>query len=161
VADWFDAPWGDRGETIRVNHPLSDSGFDARRECDCSDGRIDFGACMVSLIAKRIDLLEYLVFLGVAMAGFTHASWRWVGAGTLGLFLLGLPRWRDLIIKAATVDARYRELGRAALTNGLVGTGIRMYGKACSVLIVVASKLAQDAIYLGAAFAVGVVVARL
>jgi hypothetical protein len=126
-----------------------------------NDGDLDFEACMVWLIAKRIELLEYLVFLGVAMAGFAHVSWRWVGVGTLALFLLGFSRWQDLIVKAATMDARYRELGRVALKNGLVCTGISMFGKARSVLLVVASKLAQDAAYLGAAFMTGLVVARL
>jgi hypothetical protein len=116
---------------------------------------------MVHTTAKRIGFLEYLVILGVAMAGFAHASWSWVAVGTLALFLLGVSRWENVIIKAAGVDARYRELGRLALASRLFVTGVTMYGKARALLLVVSSKLTHDGLSLGAAFIVGEFVGQL
>src|SRR5438132_986505 len=61
----------------------------------------------------------------------------WAGIflpGTL-LTLLSWPRWRELVAKAAKVDADYRDLGKLELMLG-IGWGIGNFARAHLLLMV-------------------------
>jgi hypothetical protein len=55
---------------------------------------------------------EFLVFLGVGVAGMVQATLVWVAVAALALFLLSWSRWQPLIAKPGAVDANYRDLAR-------------------------------------------------
>ena len=111
------------------------------------------------LFATWTDFAEYLVFLGVCLAGVLHASWLWIGIGVMTLFLLTFPAWRHLIAKAGNIDADYRELGRLALVHRIFGTSLAMYSKAHFLAVVLGAKFLQDTLFLTGAYVFGMVIA--
>jgi len=93
------------------------------------------------MFASPRDLAETFVFFGVCLAGVQHASWRWIVIGTMLLFILGWPRWKNLIASAGRVDAGHRVRGR--------------YRKAHQTIFVIGTKLLQDGGYLAAMYFFG------
>ena len=99
---------------------------------------------------------EYLVFLGVCVAGVFRASWLWIAIGTMLLFLLTWPRWRPLVAQAGRIDRQYMTMGRYALKRaGLVGMALKQYMGAHHVALVLGAKWGQDALFLGGAYIFG------
>jgi hypothetical protein len=101
------------------------------------------------------DFSEYLVFLGMCVAGVTNASWMWIVIGAMVLLLLGWSRWSALSIKAENIDAEYRALGRLAWERGVYEYVLRMFGNAYHLPFVLGAKVGLDALYLTGAFIFG------
>src|SRR2546421_12502297 len=71
------------------------------------------------LFESWTDFFEYLVFMGVCVAGIVHASWLWIAIGAMALFLLGWPRWGELVAKA---EAWMRSIASSVSWRGDIGT---------------------------------------
>ena len=76
------------------------------------------------------EFLEFLVFLGVCVAGVANASWLWVVIGALALLLLTWARWEALFAKAGKVDAEWRDLGSLARRQNVDRYGLAYYLRA-------------------------------
>jgi hypothetical protein len=98
---------------------------------------------------------EYVIFLGVSVAGVANASWLWPVVGAMALLLIGWERYSELFAKAGKVDAGYRELAQLAHSHGHVGLGFALYLRARTLAIVLGAKLGHDALFLIGAFICG------
>jgi hypothetical protein len=101
---------------------------------------------------------EYVIFLGVSVAGVFNASWLWPVVGAMALLLIRWERYSELFAKAGKIDADYRELAQLAHRHGHIGMGVGLYLKARTLLFVLGAKLGHDALFLVATFAIGHVV---
>jgi hypothetical protein len=101
------------------------------------------------------EFFEYLIFMSVCLAGLLNGSWLWPVVGAMALLLLGWQRYSELFVKAAKLDADYRDLARLAHSHGHVGLGFSLYLKARTLLIVLGAKLGHDALFLIGAFICG------
>ena len=107
-----------------------------------------------------IEVLEYLVFLCMGIAGMLDSSWLWPVNGALVLLLLRWSRFRDLFATAGRLDARYRELARLERASNR-GTGFALYGRARLLPTVLAMKIGHDCLFTSCAFLSGLVAAWL
>jgi hypothetical protein len=95
---------------------------------------------------------EYVIFLGVSVAGVANASWLWPVVGAMALLLIGWERYSELFAKAGKIDADDREL---AHRHGHIGMGVGLCLKARTLAIVLGAELGHDALFLVGAFIFG------
>jgi hypothetical protein len=108
------------------------------------------------LFPDKGDFPAYLAMMAACVCGLLGVVW-WAGIilpGTL-LTLLSWPRWRELVAKAAKVDADYRDLGKLELMLG-IGWGIGKFARAHLLLMVLTLKFCQDWLFAGLAYAFGI-----
>jgi predicted permease len=98
---------------------------------------------------------EFLVFVGVCVAGVANASWLWIVIGALALLLLTWARWEALFAKAGKVDAEWRDLGTLARRQNVGRLGLDYYLRARTLIIVLGAKVGHDALFLAGAFLFG------
>ena len=101
------------------------------------------------------EFFEFLVFLGVCVAGVANASWFWIVIGSLALLLLTWARWETLFAKAGKVDAEWRDLGTLARRHNVGWWGLEYFVRARTFFVVLGAKVGHDALFLAGAFLFG------
>jgi hypothetical protein len=114
---------------------------------------------MRRLFASWREFAEYLVFLGVCVAGIFHASWLWVPIGAMALLILGWSRSRDLFARAGKIDADWRELAGFAHRHGKTALAFELYAKARALAVVLGAELGFDCLFMTGAYFFGMAVA--
>jgi hypothetical protein len=102
------------------------------------------------------EFVEYLIFLGVGIAGMVHASWLWIGIGAMLLLLLSWERYAELFVKAGRIDREYRELAALSLRHDQVALSLGLFARARALPFVLMAKLGLDAAFLAGAYVFGV-----
>jgi hypothetical protein len=113
---------------------------------------------MRRLFASWREFAEYLVFLGVCVAGIFHAPYLWPVIGALVLLLLGWSRYRDLFARAGKIDADWRELAGFAHRHGKTALAFELYVRARALMVVLGAKVGFDCLFMTGSYLFGMAV---